>query len=165
MIPVAEFIALAEACARPVPAATLLAVARTESSLQPWALSVNRPRALARAAGRDGLAQLARQPRSREEAIRWAKQLVASGIPVSLGLLQVSSEHVTRFNVTIEAAFEPCTNVKLGALVLSYHYREVRGKGGVTNVPLADALSRYNTGNASLGHRNGYVSRVFGAVR
>lgn len=165
MIPVAEFIQLAESCARPVPAATLLAVARTESSLHPWALSVNRPRALARASGVEGVAHLARQPRSQAEAIRWAKELVARGIPVSLGLLQVSSEHLTRFGVTIEAAFEPCTNVKLGALVLSYHYREARGQGGVTNVPLADALSRYNTGNSSLGHRNGYVGRVFGAIR
>jgi type IV secretion system protein VirB1 len=165
MIPAAEFIQLAEACARPVPAATLLAVARTESSLHPWALSVNRPRALARTAGVDGLAQLARQPRTQAEAIRWAKQLVARGIPVSLGLLQVSSEHLTRFNVTIEAAFEPCTNLKLGALVLSYHYREALGQGGASNVPLADALSRYNTGNASLGHRNGYVGRVFDAIR
>ncbi len=44
MIPAAEFLQLAEACASPVPAQTLLAIARTESALHPWALSVNRPR-------------------------------------------------------------------------------------------------------------------------
>ena len=54
MIPVAEFLQLAEACAKPVPAATLLAIARTESALYPWALSLNRPRRVAQLAGVDG---------------------------------------------------------------------------------------------------------------
>jgi type IV secretion system protein VirB1 len=165
MIPVHEFLQLAEACARPVPAATLLAVARVESSLQPWALSVNRPRQLARAAGVEGVAQLARQPRSYGEAVSWATQLIARGVPVSIGLMQVSSEHLSRFGIAVENAFEPCANLRLGALVLSYHYQEARVRGGVSNVPLAEALSRYNTGDARLGHRNGYVGRVFGATR
>jgi len=165
MIPMVEFIQLAEACARPVPAATLLAIARTESSLHPWALSVNRPRQLARAAGAEGVAQLARQPKSYPEGVSWAERLIARGVPVSIGLMQVSSEHLPRFGVSVEAAFEPCMNLKLGALVLSYHYREAQARGGTTNVPLAEALSRYNTGNSLLGHRNGYVGRVFGAIR
>jgi type IV secretion system protein VirB1 len=164
MIPVAEFLQLAEACARPVPAQTLLAIARTESALYPYALSLNRPRRLALAAGVEGEARLARQPRSRAESLRWAMQLEARGITVSLGLMQINSEELRRLGVPLSAALEPCTNLKLGALLLSYHYRAAGREGRVRDVPLAEALSRYNSGHPRQGLRSGYVEKVFQAA-
>jgi len=164
MIPIAEFLQLADACAKPVPAATLLAIARTESALYPWALSLNRPRRVAQAAGVEGEARLARQPRSRTEALRWAAQLEARGITVSLGLMQINSEELKRIGVPLAAALEPCTNLKLGALLLSYHYRVSGRAGRVRDVPLVEALSRYNSGHPSHGLRSGYVEKVFGAA-
>ena len=164
MIPAAEFLQLAEACARPVPAQTLLAIARTESALHPWALSLNRPRRLAQLAGVDGEARLARQPRSQAEALRWATQFEARGITVSLGLMQINSEELKRLGVPLAAALDPCTNLKLGALLLSYHYRVAGREGRVRDVPLAEALSRYNSGHPSHGLRSGYVEKVFGAA-
>ena len=164
MIPIAEFIQLAESCAKPVPAATLLAIARTESALYPWALSLNRPRRVAQAAGVDGEARLVRQPRSKTEALRWATQLEARGITVSLGLMQINSEELKRFGVPLAVALEPCTNLKLGALLLSYHYRVSGREGRVCDLPLAEALSRYNSGHPSYGLRSGYVEKVFGAA-
>lgn len=164
MIPTAEFLQLAEACARPVPAATLLAIARTESALNPWALSLNRPRQVARAVGLDGEARLARQPKSKAEAVRWAQHLEARGLTVSIGLLQINSEELRRFGIPIAAAIEPCTNLKLGALLLSYHYRAAGRTGDVAQVPLAEALSRYNSGDPTMGVHSGYVGKVFGAA-
>lgn len=164
MIPSAEFLQLAEACASPVPAATLLAIARTESALNPWALSLNRPRQVARVMGVEGEAHLARQPKSMAEAVRWAAHLEARGFTVSVGLLQINSEELRRFGIPIAAAFEPCTNLKLGALLLSYHYRAAGRGGGVTQVPLAEALSRYNSGHPTYGVRSGYVGKVFRAT-
>jgi type IV secretion system protein VirB1 len=164
MIPTAEFLQLAEACARPVPAATLLAIARTESSLRPWALSLNRPRRLARAAGVAGEARLARQPRSREEAVRWAERLVGRGLSVSLGVMQVSSEELQRLGVPLAVAFEPCHNIRIGALLLSYHYQAATFRGGTAAVPLAEALSRYNSGHPTRGAHSGYVDKVFRAA-
>jgi type IV secretion system protein VirB1 len=164
MIPVAEFLQLAEVCARPVPAQTLLAIARTESALYPWALSINRPRRVAQGAGVDGEARLARQPRSRAEALRWATHLEARGITVSLGLMQINSEELTRLGVPLAAALDPCTNLKLGALLLSYHYRVAGREGRVRGAPMAEALSRYNSGHPSHGLRSGYVDKVFGAA-
>lgn len=164
MIPTAEFLQLAEACARPVPAATLLAIARTESALNPWALSLNRPRKVALSMGIEGEAHLARQPKSKAEAVRWAQHLEARGLTVSLGLLQVNSEELRRLGIPIAAAIEPCTNLKLGALLLSYHYRAAGKAGGVARMPLAEALSRYNSGHPTLGVQSGYVGKVFGAA-
>ncbi len=43
--------------------------------------------------------------------------------------MQINSEELKRLGVPLAAALEPCTNLKLGALVLSYHYREARAGG------------------------------------
>ncbi len=50
-ISVTSFQTLAQSCAANVPVSTLEAIARTESALYPYALSVNRPHRLARRQG------------------------------------------------------------------------------------------------------------------
>ena len=89
-----SFQTLAQTCAANVPVSTLEAIARTESALYPYALSINRPHQLARRQGWNrATITLERQPTSLEEAIAWTKWLLAQGITVSIGLLQVNSEH------------------------------------------------------------------------
>jgi len=70
-----EFEMVAARCAPSAPADTLLAIARTESSLNPNAISINRPKAAARGAGHsDGELILAKQPKDLNEAkssLRW----------------------------------------------------------------------------------------------
>src|SRR5260370_41692363 len=64
----AEFVSLAARCAPGAPPDTLLAIARTESHLNPNAISLNRPRAAARRAGQtDGELVLPRQPSNGKE--------------------------------------------------------------------------------------------------
>ena len=66
-----EFRALAHACVQAANERELLSLARAESNLNPWALSVNRPAALARLLGySSGRIYLKRQPKSKAEAIR-----------------------------------------------------------------------------------------------
>jgi type IV secretion system protein VirB1 len=160
-ISVTSFQTLAQSCAANVPVSTLEAIARTESELYPYALSINRPHQLARRQGWSrGTITLERQPATREEAVAWTKWLLARGVTVSIGLLQVNSEHVKALHVNVDQLFEPCTNLWAGAALLAKTYSataRVQGEG----LPALDtALSYYNTGTPHLGFRNGYVGQV-----
>lgn len=153
-----EFRELAHSC---VPAANereLLTLARTESNLNPWALSVNRPAALARRMGySSGRIYLKRQPKSKAEAIRWARELEASGVGLSVGIVQVNLE---REGYSVEEVLDPCTNVKLGwAIFLAAYRTEVRVFGEGQRALLA-AFGDYNAGFALEGFRNGYVLTI-----
>src|ERR1700732_2332772 len=102
-----SFRTLAQSCAANVPVSTLEAIARTESALYPYALSINRPHQFARRQGWNrGTITLERQPASLEEAIEWTKWLLAQGITVSIGLLQVNSENSQALHLSVEQLFE-----------------------------------------------------------
>jgi type IV secretion system protein VirB1 len=156
-----SFRTLAQSCAASVPVSTLEAIARTESALYPYALSINRPHELARRSGwNQGVINLERQPVSREEAIAWTKWLLAQGITVSIGLLQVNSEQTLLLHLTPEQLFDPCTNLQSGAALLSATYAAIARIQGEGIAALDSALSYYNTGSPSAGLNNGYVQQV-----
>jgi type IV secretion system protein VirB1 len=158
---VTSFEALAESCAANVPVSTLEAIARTESALHPYALSINRPHQLARSQGWNrGTITLERQPESLEEAIVWTRWLLAHGVTVSVGLLQVNSEHAKVLHVTVEQLFEPCTNLWAGATLLAKTYSATARAQGEGTAALDTALSYFNSGTPHLGFRNGYVGQV-----
>ncbi len=156
-----SFQTLAQTCAANVPVSTLEAIARTESALYPYALSINRPHQLARRQGWNrATITLERQPASLEEAIAWTKWLLARGITVSIGLLQVNSEHAKALHFTVEELFEPCTTLRAGAGLLATAYSEVARAQGEGFPALDTALSYYNSGTARIGFHNGYVNQV-----
>src|SRR4029077_8090503 len=144
-----------------VPVSTLEAIARTESALYPYALSINQPHQLAPRPGWSrGTSTLDGQPVSLEEAIAWTKWLLAQGITVSIGLLQVNSEHAALLHLTAEQLFDPCTNLRSGAALLSITYAETARIHGEGFAALDSALSYYNTGSPTAGLTNGYVQQV-----
>jgi type IV secretion system protein VirB1 len=156
-----SFQTLAQSCAANVPASTLEAIARTESALHPYALSINRPHQLARHQGWNrGTITLERQPASREEAVAWTKWLLAQGVTVSIGLLQVNSEHAALLHLTPEQLFDPCTNLRSGAALLTATYAATSRLQGEGFAALDSALSYYNTGSPTGGLTNGYVQQV-----
>jgi len=158
---VTSFETLAQSCAANVPVSTLEAIARTESALHPYALSINRPHKLARSQGWNrGTITLERQPESLDEAIAWTKWLLAHGVTVSIGLLQVNSEHAKALHVTVEQLFEPCTNLWAGATLLAKAYSATAHAQGEGMPALDTALSYFNSGTARLGFQNGYVAQV-----
>ena len=160
-ISITSFQTLAQFCAANVPVSTLEAIARTESALHPYALSINRPYQLARLQGwTRGTITLERQPASLEEAIAWTKWLLAQGITVSIGLLQVNSEHAALLHLTPEQLFDPCTNLSSGAALLSATYAGTARIQGEGFAALDSALSYYNTGSPTAGLTNGYVQQV-----
>ena len=156
-----QMIALIQSCASRAAPSTMLAVARTESALHPYAISINRPRQVSRAFGLSNLEiQLARQPRSKQEAVQWMRWLLGHGITVSVGLLQVNTENTGLFHLRPEQLFDPCTNIAVGSALLAQAY--ATEKRLAPNGPdlLLHALSLYNSGSYDLGFDNGYVATV-----
>ncbi len=84
-----------------------------------------------------------------------ARDLIAQGRSIDLGLGQINSANLQWLGLSIEAAFEPCANLKAAAQVLLSGYRPQEGRRAFDA-----ALSRYNTGHPRRGLANGYVARV-----
>lgn len=146
MLDLSLILALAERCAPQVAPRTLAAVAYAESRFNPVAIGVNSgPRPM-------------RAPRSREEAIRTTRSLLARGANLDLGLGQINSANLEWLNLSIEDVFDPCKNLTAAGVVLRSGYR--RSAGEDQQAALRVALSRYNTGHPERGFRNGYVARV-----
>jgi len=151
----ATLLQLVIACAPNVSADTLLTIARHESGLNEYAVHVNAPT--------DEF--LYKIPKDRDSALTVARAAMQQGYSVDVGLMQVNSQHFDRFGVSIADVFEPCTNVRMGATVLTENYIEAVRVYGQTDQALLAALSAYNTGDFSRGLENGYVAKLLAARR
>ncbi len=140
------------ACALNVAAATLEAVIAVESSGNPLALNVN---------GLEG-----RQPRAStpEEAATLARQYIAAGYSVDIGLMQINSRNLNALGYTVEQVLDPCTNVRGGATILTADYVKASQRFGQGQPALQAALSAYNTGTFWRGFENGYVAKYHGGA-
>jgi type IV secretion system protein VirB1 len=141
-------VTLSEHCAPGVAPATLLAVARAESGLDPLAIGMN------------GAPAPRRSPATAAEAAASARTLVAAGRDIDLGLAQINVRNLARLGLSLEAAFDPCRNLAAAGQILREGYARGRARYGVGQAALRVALSVYNTGHADRGFANGYVARV-----
>lgn len=148
-------------CAPNVHPTTMAALIRTESKGNPYALSDS---------GLEGQPWSVRQrtirsfaPSSAAEAEQIATNLIASGHIVDIGLTQVSSRNLARYNLSVRDALDPCMNVRTGGQILSAFYRDALPKYQDSNAALLAALSAFNTGNFRSGLSNGYVDRILRA--
>jgi type IV secretion system protein VirB1 len=140
---------------------TLRAIARAESGFYPYALSIDYPRRIAREHGfKDGEIFLARQPKNLEEAQMWTHWLLQTGQSVSIGLVQISTQHALGLGLSVDQLFDPCTNVHAGARILKEKYQRSAILHGEGQEALLHALSEYNSGSSILGFDNGYVINV-----
>ncbi|MBI1198623.1 MAG: transglycosylase SLT domain-containing protein [Phenylobacterium sp.] len=147
------FVDLAARCAPGVAPATLLAVARTESGLDPLAIGVNGPRARRPVAATPAQAATA------------ARALIAAGRDIDLGLAQINVRNLPRLGLSLEAAFDPCRNLAAAGSLLREAYARGRARRGSRQAALRVALSLYNTGRVEGGFANGYVARVVAHAR
>jgi type IV secretion system protein VirB1 len=142
-------------CANGVQAPIVEAIIQAESSGNPWAVNVN---------VRDGQAQPLLAPaRSRDEAVAQATQLRAGGYSFDVGLMQVNSANVSRLGVSIDHAFDVCTNLDMGTTVYNEFAAGAVRYADQFDTPhkqLMATLSAYNTGSYWKGFMNGYVYRV-----
>jgi type IV secretion system protein VirB1 len=130
----------------------MTAIVRVESGGKPYAINVN------------GTQKLIRQPHNAEEATRWADWLVSRGYSVDMGLAQINSGNLNRLGLTPQQLFDPCTNLRAGAKILTENYLGASRKYGGGQDALRAALSAYNTGNYRAGLANGYVAKVTAAA-
>ena len=150
MLPGLEQLILA--CAPQVAPSTMTAIVRVESGGKPYALNVN------------GAQKLTRQPRNAEEATAWADWLVNRGYSVDMGLAQINSGNLARLGLVPQQLFDPCTNLRAGAKILTENYLGAARQYGGGQDALRAALSAYNTGNYRAGLTNGYVAKVTAAA-
>jgi type IV secretion system protein VirB1 len=150
MLSIAAAAALAHQCAPSVAPETLLSVAHAESELDPLAIGVNRGPKAPRVANAQQAAQVARD-------------LIAKGYNIDLGIAQINSRNLQWLGLTVDDAFDPCRNFAAAARVLQTNYQATVRAGAAD--PLGQALSRYNTGRDERGFANGYVGRVYRAAQ
>jgi len=156
-----EFRRLAAACAPDVPLITLRAIARTESAFHLYALSLDYPQRTAKEHGfTNGGIFFAHQPKNLAEARTWTHWLLRRGRSVSIGLMQISTQHAADFGLSADRLFDACINIRAGAQILTAQYRRAAAVLGEGQVALQQALSEYNSGSSVLGFANGYVSNV-----
>lgn len=145
----ADFIKLAEACSPKIHTSTMLALAKSESSLNPYAINVN------------GSHQIKKQPKSKEEAVSLANQLLSKGLNIDVGIAQINSGNFESLGVSTTELFDVCTNLKTSQTILVDCFRRASKKHTKEHEALKSALSCYNTGNFTTGRKNGYVSKVY----
>jgi type IV secretion system protein VirB1 len=153
-----QLLQIALLCAPLIHPLTLGAIVAVESGGNPFAVSVNYPQAI-QAQGLD-LPDLSTQPRSVAEASRLVEDLTRQGFSTSLGLAQISTEHLQEFSLSSVQLFDPCTNLRLAERILLRCKQQVAAAGPTATPTIARILSCYNSGNQTLGLHNGYVNSI-----
>lgn len=147
-----DFSTLAQQCAPSVQTTTLQALVKTESGFNPYAIGV--------VGG-----HLARQPRSRDEAVATARALEAAGWNYSMGLSQVNRVNLRPRGLTLDSVFDACANLRAGSAILSDCYTRASLGGLGPQEAVRAALSCYYSGNFTRGFKpdaggTSYVQRV-----
>ncbi|MFT3960905.1 lytic transglycosylase domain-containing protein [Propionivibrio sp.] len=146
-------LALIQLCAPMVHPTTMAKVVTVESSGNPYAIGV--------VGGR-----LARQPRNLAEALATVEALQAAGWNFSVGHAQINKVNFRKYGLNPETAFDPCTNLRVGGLILQSCYVSSLSSAPARNdsqFHLTRALSCYYSGR--LDSRDGwhYAGSVFSA--
>lgn len=153
MLAEALLTALISTCAHDVGYSTMRALVQVESGGNPWIINSN---TLKRSFRFD----------SQAAAESAASNMLRAGHNIDMGLGQVNSRNMQGLGLTVNRAFEPCSNLQASASILKSSYfaaKALHGAKGEAMV-LRHALSRYNTGNDWNGLRNGYVAKVEAAA-
>ena len=112
----------------------------------------------------NGVYTLTQQPKDKAEAVSWARWMLDNGYRFDAGPAQVNSTNFRAYGLTAETVFEPCTNIKAGAAILTDAYQAASRQYGPGQQALLAAISAYNSGNFVTGFRNGYVQKVAAAA-
>lgn len=137
----AALIQLATECSPQLPIPLVVAVARQESGLNEYAI---------------GNPTIKSQPQDFSAALSIQAKLTQTNSRYDAGLMQISSANFKWLGLTPKSVLNPCTNLAAAQKVL-LHGLSI-GDANIKQV--TDSISRYNTGNAAFGYKNGYVSGV-----
>jgi len=102
------------------------------------------------------------RPATPNVATALAAELIRRGHSVDLGLTQINSANLPSLGLAVPALFDPCTNVRAGATILSSAYRQARSHYGPGQFALRRAIGAYNTGSLTQGDH--YIAAVVAAA-
>jgi type IV secretion system protein VirB1 len=141
--------ALIRHCALAVAPSTMAAIVQVESGGDPFAIG-------------DNTTRRSYYPHDGATAERLARRLLDAGHLLDLGIAQIDSMNFAGFGVTAHTIFDPCTNLSVGARILSGDYAFAARRYGDGQVALRQAIGMYNTGRLNAGAR--YIARVVAAA-
>lgn len=127
------------ACAPAVDPVTMSAVVKQESGGHPWSIN-------------DNNGKRSYRPKTKEEAVLKATELISSGHSIDMGLAQINSKNLRWLGLSVAQVFDPCTNISAGATVLTQGYQKTGS--------LPAALSMYNTGKPDSARGREYARQV-----
>lgn len=134
----ATILTLAQQCAPNVAPHTMATLVAAESSGNPYAIGVV------------GM-QLVKQPTNEKEALALAQSLLDQGANISVGLGQVNKNNFKGLGLTLEKAFDPCTNLTASSKVLTNCYERAVASKGEGQEALQAAFSCYYSNNFTRG--------------
>jgi type IV secretion system protein VirB1 len=138
-----------QACSGPVAPATMASIIATESGGYPWAIYVN-------GMGPSGSMRFP----TKQSAIAAAIHYIRAGYKVDMGLAQIDSENLGRLGLSVQQAFDPCTNVRAGATIMAGAYVQAIKAGYAPGVDaLTHGFEAYNSGSTSGDYS--YAQRVW----
>lgn len=154
-----EVSALLQRCAASVHPTTMAAVISAESSGHQFAIADAGPVKLPWAQRKHLVRSFFES--SLDAATTRAKNLIADGHTVSLGLAQINDRNLGALGLSVRDAFDPCTNVAAGAKILTRFYVKAAATFGTNERALRAAISAYNSGDWLRGEKDGYVATVY----
>lgn len=153
-----DLTAMMQRCAPNVHPTTLSAIVKTESSGRMFVLLDNGPANLPFSVRKTMLRTI--YPDSATEAASIARDLIARGHLVDMGLTQLNNRNLAGLGLSVEQALDPCTNLWAGGTILSNFYTNASKQYRDQQSALLAAISAYNTGDFERGFNNGYVKTV-----
>ena len=151
-----DFAVLARKCAPQVAYDTLQAIVRTESSFNPYAIGIVPKPELKEV--NDGL--IKRRHDTLASSVALARDLQTHGYTFAVGLAQINSVHLPGMGISLEQAFDPCTNLKAAAAILTSCYQRALKVSNDKSRALKDSFSCYYSGGFTVGYSHGYVEKV-----
>jgi type IV secretion system protein VirB1 len=140
---------LLQQCAPNVGERTMTAIVRVESNAYPLAIY-------------DNTSRRSFSPRTVPEALYTARVLIDAGHSVDLGLAQVNSANLPRLGMAIRDAFDPCSNLRGAATILSSDYDDAASHFSPGPYALRRAIGAYNSGSIYGGDT--YIDRILVAA-
>ena len=147
-----DLLLVIQQCAPAIDPRLAASLVRQESAFNPYAI------------GLDGKAVLKEQPRSLPEAVKKAEELQRNNQGFSVGLAQLHVSNVRRFGLTWTQAFEACTNLQYGQIVLQGFHDTALKAGFKGGDAVHAALRGYNSGDISKTVSNGYANAILQRV-
>lgn len=141
-----DFTQLINQCASQLDYPVAHSIVQQESGFNPFAINVNKSNI-----------KIAKV-KNYSQAILTAKQLLAEGYNIDLGLAQINSSNLNWLGLTVDQVFDPCTNLNAMQKVYLTCYDKAGNNGIGTR--MQRAFSCYNTGNIKAGFYNNYVNNV-----